>query len=202
MLQAGKCAHPAQPHREAAHALGRLFERGHDIAELLLRLVAEEAQGDVEAGGSDPRDRLGERTEPRNLRGHVLAGLLAEETGHEGARHQRVSRRRSMSSAVCDDCHLMATRSPSKRHRRTSTPSGVAQPMYTVPTGFSALPPSGPAMPVTARPHAEPEMRHTPSAMARATGSLTAPWARRRCSGTPRSSSLARFEYTMTPRSM
>ena len=63
------------------------------------------------------------------------------------------------------------------------------------------MPPSGPAMPVTAIPHAEPEMRQMPATIASATGALTAPCARSISSGTPRSCSLAWLEYTITPRS-
>ena len=44
-----------------------------------------------------------------------------------------------------------------------------------VPTGFSGVPPSGPAMPVTARPKSLPAARRIPVAMARAQAALTAP---------------------------
>ena len=70
-------------------------------------------------------------------------------------RARRRSRRRSMSSAVCDDCHLTASRPPGKRKRRTSMlapPARTAAAMNTVPTGLPGVPPSGPAMPVTASP--------------------------------------------------
>jgi len=71
---------------------------------------------------------------------------------------------------------------------------GAAAAMNTVPTGLASVPPSGPAMPVTAIPQAEPEIRQIPAAMASATGALTAPCARKSSSGTPRRSSLAWFE--------
>ena len=43
------------------------------------------------------------------------------------------------------------------------------------PTGFSSLPPVGPAIPVTETPISAPAARQTPSAIRRAIGSLTAP---------------------------
>ena len=45
----------------------------------------------------------------------------------------------------------------------------------TVPTGLSAAPPLGPAMPVIATATEEPQTRFAPSAISRAVGSLTAP---------------------------
>jgi hypothetical protein len=57
--------------------------------------------------------------------------------------------------------------------------------IHTVPTGFSTLPPPGPAMPDTATAHCAPSARAAPRAMARTTGSLTAPWAASNASGTP-----------------
>ena len=46
---------------------------------------------------------------------------------------------------------------------------------HTVPTGLSGLPPPGPAMPVTATARSTPSAPLAPSAIARATASLTAP---------------------------
>src|SRR5213594_1805438 len=73
--------------------------------------------------------------------------------------------------------------------------------MKTVPTGFVGVPPSGPAMPVMASPHGAPARVAIPRAIASAHGALTAPCVVRIDSGTPSSSSFARFEYTRTPRS-
>jgi len=65
---------------------------------------------------------------------------------------------------------------------------------HTVPTGLSALPPVGPATPVTATVNCTGAWRIAPAAMARATGSLTAPWASISSAGTPSSSVLAALE--------
>ena len=48
-------------------------------------------------------------------------------------------------------------------------------------------------------PQGVPAAAQMPRAMASAHWALTAPWARSRLSGTPRSACLARFEYTSTP---
>ncbi len=63
--------------------------------------------------------------------------------------------------------------------------------MHTVPTGFSAVPPPGPAIPVVATARSTPLASRRPDAIARATGSLTAPCASRSAGGTPSSSILA-----------
>ena len=52
----------------------------------------------------------------------------------------------------------------------------------------------GPATPVTLMDRSASERATAPSAMARATGSLTAPWAAMRSGGTPTRSVLASFE--------
>ena len=68
------------------------------------------------------------------------------------------------------------------------------QPNHTVPTGLSAVPPVGPAIPVTATATCAREWATAPRAMARATGSLTAPWVAISPAGTPSSSVLASLE--------
>ena len=92
------------------------------------------------------------------------------------------------------DCHFTEARSPAKRKRRLDTPPGTASATKTVPTGFAAVPPSGPAIPVIARPQGVPARSQTPRTIASAHGALTAPWTRRISAGTPSSSSFARFE--------
>ena len=68
------------------------------------------------------------------------------------------------------------------------------QPNHTVPTGLSGEPPVGPATPVTATLTWAALRCTAPSAMARATGSLTAPCALMSAAGTPSSSVLAALE--------
>ncbi len=67
-----------------------------------------------------------------------------------------------------------------------------AQASHTVPTGFSGVPPPGPAIPLTATATSAPERSRAPSAIALTTGSLTAPQRFRTSSGTPSISVFAR----------
>ncbi len=83
--------------------------------------------------------------------------------------------------------------------RLARAPSGPASAMATVPTGFSADPPSGPATPVILTPSSVPKRCRTPSAIARATGSLTAPCSASMSSGTPSSRVFTVLSYAITP---
>src|SRR5437762_5946607 len=125
-----------------------------------------------------------------------------ERHGSDQSLHVRpFSARRSISNAACVDCHFTEARPPRKRKWRLVTAPATASPTNTVPTGFAAVPPSGPATPVIARPQGAPARSQTERTLASAQGALTAPWVRRISAGTPSSSSFARFEYTSTPRS-
>ena len=73
--------------------------------------------------------------------------------------------------------------------------------MKTVPTGFTLVPPSGPAMPVTPTPTSTPAFLRAPAAICAAIASLTAPCASIALASTPSSSILAAFEYVTKPRS-
>src|SRR2546429_5459731 len=83
-----------------------------------------------------------------------------------------------MSSASCEACQRMASRSPGKRTLRSFIPPACDNAMCTVPTGFSSLPPPGPAIPVIPTPSVLPTLRRMPSASAMATSLLTAPFDR------------------------
>src|SRR5450830_1463103 len=87
-----------------------------------------------------------------------------------------------------------AARLPSKRCTSLWVWPRKEKPNHTVPTGLAALPPLGPATPVTATDTWALPWRRAPSAMASATGSLTAPCRAISASGTPSSSVLASFE--------
>src|SRR5579864_7648065 len=77
----------------------------------------------------------------------------------------------------------------------------VATAKCTSPTGFSALPPPGPATPVTDTARSTRARATAPFAIAIAVSLLIAPCAARVASGTPRSSIFAAFEYVTKPRS-
>ena len=96
-----------------------------------------------------------------------------------------------MSSAACEAWNFTISRPPTNRNVRTRVPAVADAAMQTVPTGFSAVPPSGPAIPVTPTPMSTRERDLMPSAIAVATGSLTAPCAFSISSGTPSNSIFA-----------
>src|SRR5258706_11656079 len=105
------------------------------------------------------------------------------------------------SRAWTTDCRRTDSRPPLNRHVSVSTALPCAQAKHTVPTGFSLLPPPGPAIPVMATAMAPLLRPRAPRAISRAVCSLTAPWAFKVFRETFRSSCLASFEYVTKPRS-
>ena len=75
--------------------------------------------------------------------------------------------------------------------RITVTPSASRTQNQTVPTGFSGVPPSGPATPVIATAVSAPNRSTAPSAIASATSCDTAPCASMSAGSTPSRSILA-----------
>ena len=94
---------------------------------------------------------------------------------------------------------LFVLRSPVHRYRRTSGDPTPAIATYTRPTGFSSVPPSGPATPVTPTPRSACSRSRAPSAIATATCADTAPCASSAASGTPSCSALTSFAYATIP---
>ena len=72
------------------------------------------------------------------------------------------STRRSRSSACCVEYHFMIVRGPCQSSLRCSWPFGPATATCTVPTGFSGVPPVGPAMPVMPTPQVAPKRSRMP----------------------------------------
>ena len=73
---------------------------------------------------------------------------------------------------------LKVSRSPVNENFQTAvTCPRCASAMKTRPTGFSSVPPPGPAMPVVDKAKSAPLFAHAPSAIAIATGSLIGVWA-------------------------
>ena len=88
----------------------------------------------------------------------------------------------------------MCPRPPGSRTERSSRPAGPATLRQTVPTGFSGVPPPGPAMPVMPIPYCAPKRARAPSASAAATSGETAPWRSISAGGTAASATLASLE--------
>ena len=72
-------------------------------------------------------------------------------------------------------------------------------PIQTKPTGLSGVPPPGPAMPVVEHETVLEHRDRTPAAIAKATGSLTAPCSSKTSCGTANNSCLMVLEYATTP---
>src|SRR5437764_4329861 len=90
----------------------------------------------------------------------------------------RSTKSRSRSSADWVAKSLNSARPIGQNILRCSCDDGPATAICTVPTGFSGVPPLGPAMPVTPMPYVAPQRSRMPRASATATGSETSPcWA-------------------------
>src|SRR3954452_14697770 len=89
-------------------------------------------------------------------------------------------------------------RSPGRSSMRASDPSGPAACRWTSPTGFSGVPPSGPATPVTATATSAPSRARAPAAIAAAVSADTAPNDASVASGTPSEAAFTSFAYATT----
>src|SRR5271167_3565773 len=101
----------------------------------------------------------------------------------------------SRPSAICNAASRTAVRSPGKiRCSVLGAAPRCASPKWTRPTGFSALPPPGPATPVIDTARSIGARASAPSAIAVAVSALTAPCAAITSGGTPSNSDFASFE--------
>ena len=82
-----------------------------------------------------------------------------------------------------------------------NTPFFEANPTYTVPTGFSSVPPVGPATPVVDTAISAPDSFSTPSAISSAHGILTSVYFSIVGRRTPSTLIFISFEYEQTPHS-
>src|SRR2546421_251683 len=190
-----------QPDR--ASGSGGLAQCDEDRLELLHRAVSEKGQRDVQVVPSD-------RPALRDVRGLPLlqrvecpireaeaaeqarAFTALHASGQVHADSSRVcskSRRRRW-SAVMAARRRTEPRSPGKTKSALREPPGPSTCRKTRPTGFSSLPPSGPAMPVTATATSAPSRSRAPAAIAAAVSADTAPWRLSTSGGTPSSRSL------------
>src|SRR5579862_5254129 len=126
---------------------------------------------------------------------HGVLNFNGNIDGNERAHHFLRSSRRTASSAYCEAKNLNVSRSKVSTCRCTAVPLAVANPIYTNPTGFSGVPPVGPAIPVVLIPKSAPAPLRTPSAISFATGSLTAPCSASVFSDTPSNRVFDSLEY-------
>src|SRR5579864_7816691 len=92
-------------------------------------------------------DVLGQAEREEAAQSLIAAHAIRQ--GHTELSGLCVSRRRTRWSAPTTERARIEARSPGKLNSRPRPPSGPSACRYTRPTGFSGLPPSGPAMPVT-----------------------------------------------------
>src|SRR5439155_523046 len=96
----------------------------------------------------------------------VIGELGAVRRG-EGRHHAGARARRSRSSAAWAARRRTSSRSPGNRRLSARSLVSTATASHTVPTGLSAVPPVGPAIPVTATVQSAENRRWAPAAMAR-----------------------------------
>src|SRR5213596_293928 len=117
----------------------------------------------------------------------------------EGGHQAWASSRRSRSSDACALRRRISSRSPGNTRLTARVSVWTRAASHTVPTGFSGVPPPGPAIPVTAMLASAEKSRWAPSAIARTVSSETAPWAWSVSSGTLSAAVLMTSAYATTP---
>ena len=147
----------------------------------------------------DVERRLGElerQEEPQAVISRDASGR-----GHSSWCRLRVRTARTRCRAATVARALIVSRSPGSENSRPFSTPGAETWEWTSPTGFAALPPPGPATPVTAIPTSVPSRSRTPAAIAAATSADTAPCADEDVLGHPSSAIFTSFAYaTMPPR--
>src|SRR4029077_1500996 len=203
-----------EPHR--ASGCGGLAQLPADRLELRHRTVPEEGQRDVQVVAGDrpaPVDvvglPVGQRVErllgetESTEQARTLTAVHASRELHAASSRVCCKRRLSRCRAVTVARRRIDSRSPGKTKSAPCDRAGVCAWRYTSPTGFSALPPPGPAIPVTETETSAPSRALAPAAIASAASAETAPRDLRRSGGTSSSRILTSSEYaTTTPRKM
>src|SRR5882724_489237 len=187
-----------QPDR--ARGSGGLAQCAENRLELRHRTVPEEGQRDVQVVPSDRPacpDVLGlpllqrverlDREAEAAEQARAFTALHASGEGHADSSRVCCKSRRTRWSAVTVARRRTELRSPGRTKSALREPSGPWACRKTRPTGFSTLPPSGPAMPVTATATSTRRRSRAPVAIAAAVSADTAPCRARTSGGTPSS---------------
>src|SRR5918995_1888142 len=168
-----------------------------------LVLPAEEHERHVQCLGRNgseidaPGDEL---IAPRgNRRARRVRQVPGQEQAPPRTAHPGGTRRSRCMATVVERSRMSALSPGSSTVRVIERPSVSCTLQQTVPTGFSSLPPSGPAMPVTATAVSAPNRFSAPAAMASATGSDTAPCSLISRGSTWSSSTFASLAYATPP---
>src|SRR5580692_4128946 len=168
-------------------------ERGIDRIEHRPVPVADKLKSDVHALRPNPTRAAALRAQSLNQLAEraprPFGKIESDEQAHDAQlRPQEAVRkyRRTASRAACVACWRIRSRSPpGKRNAHSRGPRSSAKPTWTKPTGFSGVPPPGPAIPVIPTPSVAPARFRMPSARARAASGLTAPFDSINSGGTP-----------------
>src|SRR5436190_2513863 len=123
----------------------------------------------------------------------------ATREGHAASSRLCVRRRRTRWRAATAARRRIACRSAWATKSTATESSGLDACRNTRPTGFSALPPPGPAIPVAEIPTSALSRSRMPCAIASAASAETAPWSRSTAGETPSSRVLISSEYAITP---
>ncbi len=138
-------------------------------------------------GGGDLVGRPGDR-------GVLGPSPRTVERGLQERCHRVSAARRARGAAPWSSPSLApSVRSPGSTTRRARSPKAEVQCRYTSPTGFSGVPPPGPAMPVVEIASCAPVAASAPRAIASAHSAETAPCCSRSAAGTPSIACLISF---------
>src|SRR4051794_31739220 len=174
-----------QPAGRPRQALEQRREDGHDA----LVALAEERERHVQRLARHRPQRLVLRRPPDQRVDDGRRQLGGDEEPHPSS-----SRRRRCSATTVERSRISA-RAPGSITLRVIRRSPVPETeIHTVPTGFSSVPPPGPATPVTPMPSDASSLERAPSASASATSCETAPTRSITASSTPASATLAWLE--------
>src|SRR5438046_2612456 len=186
-----------QPRRERGVPLGSAASRFPRTPHPRIPEVSEKPQRDVQVLGLDPGEPGHEPHEITLDFAQIFFPFVRDHERDEGSDHATPAPRlrRTRSSAKKVARAMMSPREPPKRKRSAASPSPAEEnPRKQRPTGFSGVPPSGPAIPVVETEQEAPRRSRAPRAISFATSALTAPWRRKVSFETPRRVSFDSFE--------
>src|SRR2546425_3481861 len=179
-LEARKRAQTLQHDGEWTGSCDRFTGRDLGQGDLCRSYLPQKAQRKVQVGGLDPPHPCTGGLKALLGIDYSLVQCRGQLDGNKnlmllGQSRNRCRRRRF--NAACAARKRIPSRPASDPNisLRCNGPPESASAMNTRPTGFSGVPPAGPAIPVTPSPTSAPALSRMPAAMASATSALTAP---------------------------
>src|SRR5262249_37368845 len=153
-LQRRKRPERAQPRAKRGDRLRPPLDRAARPRDARVPEIAQKSKRDMEVLGAHPGEARCPLGEIARHRSQVLSPLPGVQERAEASDHSPAAPtwRRTRSSAVNAARDTPSARVPPKRNRSTLAPPSNASPRNARPTGFSGVPPSGPAIPVVETP--------------------------------------------------